>query len=192
MSETGRHRSDVPQLGIGLLVAGAVAAAIGLFLPLYSSTTFTTISENTLIQHHNGWVFGLVALFGLFVGYRAYLGHGGRSPVLPGLALLGGAIYYGVSDSQRRLCAVLDQTACVTASPGIGLYVVGFGGALMAAGGWQLRLTPPATAAPGTLAAGGRAAVAGPEPWPRRLVLTAVTLFFLGIAALAVASQMKS
>ena len=134
---------DVSPLGFWLAVAGAVAMLIAVFLPEADVTAFAAIENNTLIQSGDGWLFIVLGLAGLASAYHAY-----RSrrrtwwPLVDGLLTVGLAFADG-RPSNLHYCSVLVKTQCTSGSPGIGLYLVGIGGGLMALGGWQLRTGNP-------------------------------------------------
>src|ERR1700752_3457562 len=61
-------------LGLGLVVVGAAALAISVFLPLVRPTNaLRMVEDNTLIPH-GGWVFLACALGIVCTGYRASRG----------------------------------------------------------------------------------------------------------------------
>jgi hypothetical protein len=67
----------------------------------------------------------------------------GAGPVILGLIAVGLAIYEGTNKDSLTLCPVNDAAnalgiGCSRASPGIGIYAAGVGGALVAIGGFQM------------------------------------------------------
>ena len=57
-------------LGLGLVITGALAIALGTFLPFQESPRFREIEQNTLIQNPSGWVLIALALGIVVTGYR--------------------------------------------------------------------------------------------------------------------------
>lgn len=134
------------RLGLGLAGLGALLAVIGVFLPHLNSTTFARIADNTLIQSGDGWIVLGLALGAVFALYSAYQGRGNGTivPIVCGLGLIGLAIYEGTGSrtelqSTGPFARSLGLSATSSGSPGVGLYVVGIGGALLVIGGLVLR-----------------------------------------------------
>ena len=137
---------DLTPLGFWLAIAGTAAITIAVFLPEISSTTFGNVAHNTLIQNGGGWgwVFLFLALTDLGAIYRAYrAGQRTWAPLISGIIIAGYAIHLGTSNSNLRLCSVIDPTLCSTGTPGIGLYLTELGGVLLVAAGWFLRKAAP-------------------------------------------------
>jgi len=57
-------------LGLGLVITGALAIALGTFLPFQESPRFREIEQNTLIQNVTGWILIALALGIVVTGYR--------------------------------------------------------------------------------------------------------------------------
>lgn len=133
---------DVSPTGVWLAVVGAAAVGIAVFLPEADVSALVTI-DNTLIQSGDGWLLVGLAAAGAAAAYGAYRGKRRASlPLLVGALIVGLAFLDGRS-SNLRFCSVIVKTACSSASPGIGLYLAGIGGAVMVIGGWQLRRASP-------------------------------------------------
>jgi hypothetical protein len=49
-------------VAVGLVLVGAVATVIGVFLPKVESSTFFRVEKNTLIQQGDGWLLLVMAL----------------------------------------------------------------------------------------------------------------------------------
>src|SRR5437868_10225046 len=50
-------RVDVSPVGLALILIGALAMLIAVFLPYADATTFARVEQNSLIQHGGGWEF---------------------------------------------------------------------------------------------------------------------------------------
>jgi ribosomal protein S27E len=137
--------SDNP-LGLGLVLVGAAAMAIAVFLPLVEPiNTFRRVGENTLIQH-GGWMLIALALGIAASGYRA--SRGTRTWWLPVLlcgiaaALL---VFTAADKSTRTLYPVGPDGNPITTQPGmvadlgIAIYVAGAGVAAAFIGSLMLR-----------------------------------------------------
>lgn len=128
-----------PRLVLGLV--GAAAAAVGVFLPRVDSPTSLHITDNSLIAS-DVVIGGLVLLFAITGAVAAYQARRepGRQPwlVLAGFLVIAAAIYYGTGD-RLELHTVgtsfFSESKSFQGSPGIGLYVTGVGGALLAIAG---------------------------------------------------------
>lgn len=142
---------DISPVGAGLALAGALAMVIGVFLPRVETSAFAFVKDNTLIQSGDGWIFLGLVLGNVGSVYRAYKRRRRTwAPLVLGVVAIVVAIYDGTG-GRLKLCSLTITTACQQASPGIGIYVVGVGGLLVAAGGWQLltaRRSAPAIARP--------------------------------------------
>lgn len=122
---------------------------IAIFLPVWDSTgAFSTVKENTLVQQGD-WVFGFCGLFGAAAAYRSYSsGRRGYAAIVFGLIALGFAIKIGVNKSERTLVSLANPSEPGTVvSPGIGVYVAGAAGVIMAYGGLQIWKSPLASEA---------------------------------------------
>jgi hypothetical protein len=144
--EASKPRYAVSGLGMALVAAGSVAAAIAAFLPYVEPTgLFSTVKENSLIQHGD-WEMILFGVFAVGTAYRNYTGgRRGWAPIIWGLLILGFAIKIGVDKSERTLYSLnpngeanLSEAGRVAAA-GIGVYVAGAAGLITAYGGWQMR-----------------------------------------------------
>jgi hypothetical protein len=132
---------DMSPVGIALVVIGAVAMFIAIFLPYADESGFSRIQDNSLIQNGDGWFFlGLAITCGVAVFRANSLRRRTVAPIVLGLIGIGIAIYMGTSDSALQLCPVDSSFggSCETASPGTGVYVAGVGALLMLIGGWHL------------------------------------------------------
>jgi hypothetical protein len=140
------------RLGLGLVGIGGLLALIGIFLPQLSSTGFARIADNTMIQSGDGWIVLVALAFAGFASYRIYQAGGTQTVALiAGIVIVGVAIYDGTGD-RTTLHSVAPSNQFTrsvgipdteNASPGVGIYVTGIGGALMALGGLK-RVDPPA------------------------------------------------
>lgn len=121
--------------------AGGLAAAVGVFLPRVDSPTSLHIADNSVIATEVavGVLVLLLAAGGALAAIQDQY-EGERNPwlLLAGLLIVGAAIYYGTGD---RLDLVTSSPTGFlagkefTGSPGVGLYLMGAGGLLMALAG---------------------------------------------------------
>lgn len=129
--------------------AGAIAAAVGVFLPRVDSPTSLHIADNSVMAT-DVLIGVLVLLFAAGAALAALhdQSHGKLDSrlLLAGLFVLGVAIYYGTGD---RLALVTTSpagsflgTQQVHGSPGVGLYLIGVGGLLLALAGLFYRGNP--------------------------------------------------
>lgn len=129
-------------LAFGLGFVGLAIVGVSMFLPVWdegSVSTFRSISENTLLQSGDGWITLI------FAGLSAIsLVRGLREPrrvwwpLIWGIVIIGFAVYLAVNEDARTLCPLGASTitdACQVAEPGIGVYALGIGGAVLAASG---------------------------------------------------------
>jgi hypothetical protein len=129
-------------LAFGLGFAGLGLIGISMFLPVWdegSVSAFSSISENTLLQSGNGWITLIFAGLSAISLVRA-LRNPRRVwwPLLWGVVIVGYAVYLGVDEDSRTLCPLTATTitdACQVAEPGIGVYVLGLGGAALVGAG---------------------------------------------------------
>lgn len=137
---TKAEQAAEPTNRTGLLVAavGIAVAAVSVFLPHLETDTFQTIVDNTMIQNGLGWGILIVGAFASIGLYRRWTS-GGRGPsiLVFGLLTIAYAVFAGTGDRVQ-----LESTGPLavsslrdTASPGIGIYVAGIGGLIMALGG---------------------------------------------------------
>ena len=148
-AEPSKPRYAVNPIGVALVVVGAAAMAIAVFLPYLESTgIFSSVKENTLIQQE-GWPFLLFAVAAALSALRNYgAGRRGWAPIILGLLGLGLAIKVGSDKSLRTLYPIspngeLDTSeAGKVASVGIGVYVAGAGAVLTVLGGYVMRSSP--------------------------------------------------
>jgi len=142
--------------GVGLTIAGAVAAIVSIFLPVVQPPAgLISIQSNSLVQS-SGTGSGvalrivLLAVIALALTYRYHRrGRASWGVIVAGGLLLAGAFYDGNNESLTGVYPldfdgqrILGQGP-MTASLGIALYVAGVGGALTIAGGWlMLRHSP--------------------------------------------------
>lgn len=135
---------DVTPVNLGIGLVGAGLLLISVFLPRVESNTFATVEKNTLIQSGDGWWFILLAIAVAGAVWHAYY-RDVRSiaPGVLGLIAIGVAVYDGTNKSALTLCPVNPAATqlglgCSTASPGIGIYMGGVGGALAVIAAWQI------------------------------------------------------
>jgi hypothetical protein len=122
-------------LGLGLVVVGAAALAISVFLPLVQPTNaLRMVEDNTLIQH-GGWVFLACALGIVGTGYRASQGKQSERWVLILIcAFAAWSVFQNANDKGLRTLypigpdgnPIASQPGTV-ASLGIAIYVAGAG-----------------------------------------------------------------
>jgi len=166
--------SSLNSAGVGLTIAGAVAAIVSIFLPVVQPPAgLISVQSNSLVQS-SGTGSGvalrivLLAVIALALTYRYHRrGRASWGVIVAGGLLLAGTIYDGNNEALTAVYPLdLDGQQILgqgpmTASLGIALYVAGVGGALTIAGGWlMLRHSPanepvPAAAAAGTVAVEG-------------------------------------
>lgn len=132
---------EVNRAGVGLALAGAALVLIAIFLPRVESNSFFRVEKNTLIQSGDGWI-----LIALAVGIAAAVWRvlvqqrKMRTVAILGLIAIAVAVYDGTGD-RVRLASLADPSQTEKASPGIGIYAAGLGGALAAIGGaWMAGL----------------------------------------------------
>ena len=132
-----RTASENP-LGLGLIIVGAVAMAIAVFLPLDEPTgTFARVTENTLIQH-GGWLAIGFALVIAYTGYRVSKGRRTErwAPIVLCVIAAGLIVLQANDKSTRTLYPVRPDGTVDTSQPGmvanlgVAIYVAGAGVAL--------------------------------------------------------------
>lgn len=151
MTKPGGPAADPPKaegkndaiLGLGLLLVGAVVMVIAVFLPQAEVNTFAQIAHNTILQNDTtaGLLIVLGAILAVAIGYRAWTRESATAAlgILIGLGALAYALFVGLDKKANlTLCSSLDHSVCVTGSPGIGIYGLGLGGLLVAAGSFGL------------------------------------------------------
>jgi hypothetical protein len=133
--------SASPRLIAGVL--GGAAAAIAVFLPRVDSPTSLHIADNSVISTDFA-VGGLVLLLAAGAVMAVF-----RDPTpdsvnpwlfVAGLLVLGVAIYYGTGDRLELVTTSLSGGLFggqhFSGSPGVGLYIMGVGGALIMGAGF--------------------------------------------------------
>ena len=132
---------EITPVSFGVVAVGALVMLVAVFLPRFESNTFFRVAQNTLIQGSGGWYFIGIAVWVSGSAWFAYNRHA-RSwqPSILGGVAVGLAIYYGTNKGSLTLCAVDPSSglACSKASPGVGIYAAGVGGALALIGGFQM------------------------------------------------------
>lgn len=129
---------------------GALVVAIGLFLPYVDPDQFGRIAENTMIQHSEGIIVAVLALLAILVLFRRINGKGWRWPLpVLGIAILLTAASIvanppelqssGTGDNpfrfeENRFLGATDNSSAA----GIGVYLVGVGGLIIAIGAVSL------------------------------------------------------
>jgi hypothetical protein len=131
---TSKAVSENP-LGLGLVVVGAAALAISVFLPLVQPTNaLRMVEDNTLIQH-GGWVFLAGALGIVGTGYRASRGgQRERWLLIAFCAFAAWFVFQNANDKGlRTLYPIGPDGSPITTQPGtvasldIAMYVAGAG-----------------------------------------------------------------
>ncbi len=128
--------TDGLRFGTILVLLGAVMVLVGLFLPWMEASALAPIRENTLIQGGDGWLAlaAAIAAAGSAWASRAKTGRNWTGVIL-GLLIVGFAIYLGTGERLELVNAAGERVA--EGTPGLGLFVVGAGGLLIALGGWR-------------------------------------------------------
>lgn len=146
-----REGREEARIALGLALIGLALVVVGVFLPVWdvSSVGFFRVKENSLMQSGDGWLTLVAAgvsglsIFRVMSEPRRVIW-----PLLSGVALLGYAVWIGTSETQMTLCSVgenglPDKSLCQQASPGLGVYLVGVGGAALLVAGLMLVRLPP-------------------------------------------------
>jgi hypothetical protein len=148
VASTEMGEQEISPLSLALTLLGAGLVLISVFLPRVDSNTFARVAKNTLIQSGDGWWFvGLAVAIAASTWFAYQHRNAGAGPLVLALIVVGLAIYYGTNKDSLTLCPV-DQGAsalgigCTRASPGVGIYAAGVGGALAALGGFQMWRAP--------------------------------------------------
>jgi hypothetical protein len=134
------------QLGLGLVMLGAIAIAIAAFLPLDEPTgAFATVQSNTLIQH-GGWALVSLGLGVASAGYRLSMGKTKWGwPVALCFATGIVVVAFANSDDLRTLYPIGQDGTPDTSQPGtvaslgVAIYVAGAGVAAAAIGSLMLQ-----------------------------------------------------
>ena len=134
-------------LGLGLVIVGAVAIALGAFLPFQESPRFGRIEQNHLIQNMNGWVLVALALGILVTGYRAGQGLSNKSgpPIWLSLSAAADVVNVARDKSLRTLYPIGLNGEIDTSHPGtvaelgIAIYVAGAGAVMAFIGALMIR-----------------------------------------------------
>jgi hypothetical protein len=131
-------------VGLAVVAFGAVLAVVAIFLPQLESPGLVGIKDNTLIANGDGWFVLALAAGSAAGAYAAYRSKNRNvAPLILGVVLIGLAIYDG-SGARLDLHAtapassILHFNGTVKASPGVGVYMVGVGGAAVLLGGLML------------------------------------------------------
>lgn len=136
-AQQGEPLGDVGRVGALLGWVGAALVVLAVFLP-YASTPFP-VSNNTLIQSGTGWI---LVVFAVAVALECYRvrdrDERTRWVLVAGVLLIAYTIYAGTGsrlDLTFTTSNPLSPTVTRHASPGIGVYMAGIGGAIVALGG---------------------------------------------------------
>jgi hypothetical protein len=110
--------------------------AVGVFLPWVDAPGLIPVQDNSLIQGGYGWL-PLIAAIG--VGGSSLAVNRYRPAAIVGLLIIGYAIFMGTGDRLEleylgpgEFADAFDEP--MNGNPGVGLYVVGVGGLLIALG----------------------------------------------------------
>jgi Protein of unknown function (DUF2510) len=120
-----------PRLALGLL--GAIAAAVGTFLPHAESASLLHIARNTLISTGDGLIVIVLALGGGAAAVRDATKPSISWPLIVIGVVLAGFGYLEAQPEQLKLVNGLGQEVEATAGPGV--WAVGIGGGLIALAG---------------------------------------------------------
>lgn len=137
-------------LAFGLGFVGIVLATIALFMPFVdeaSSGSFVGVAENTILQTDYGWLnLILIGLFAVGLIRNVMSPHRVVWPLIVGGLTVASAVWSFVDEDARTLCPLGATTitdACSVAEPGLGIYMLGAGGASLAASWLFFRRFPP-------------------------------------------------
>lgn len=150
---TDRSRNVVSPFAVGVVVLGAALAIMACFLPAAEVPIgFSEIKSNSLVQGQSNvyWIL-ILSVAVAATALRAYDSHRRNwVPVVLGLLVLVGAIVIGASHSEALTVYHLNAHGeaittlpAVHADPGIGIYILGLGDALMVGGGIWILSSPP-------------------------------------------------
>ena len=139
----GLSRPSARHLSFGLAFLGVAAIAVGCFMPVADagSVSFSRINDNSLRLSGIGWL--TLLLCGVLVitlTRSVYRGEPTWGPVIGGLLVVTEAVYVGAVELTTCPLGtnVAGISACQAASPGLGLFMVGAGGAALALAGLEL------------------------------------------------------
>ncbi|MEB3024062.1 hypothetical protein [[Mycobacterium] crassicus] len=150
-------------LALGIALVGCLAMSVATFIPLYESSRFARIEQNTLIQH-GGWMLILAAIGIAASAYRYDQGMADNIAAPVGLSVLAGVLlFFAVNDkSDRTLYPVGFDGNPITDAPGtvaalgVGVYLAGAGIFAALAGSVMMWQTRQATAEGGSTAGKGQ------------------------------------
>jgi ribosomal protein S27E len=133
------------ELGLGLVIVGAIALVTSTFLPMIEPTgMFSFVQQNTLIQH-DGWLLVVAAVAIAASGIRAYYGTEWIAPLVISIVSAIGLAILAANEDMRTLYPIGADGDPDTTSPGsvgswgIAIYVAGLGIALALFGSTMLR-----------------------------------------------------
>lgn len=126
--------SIVPVVVVGL---GAVLMLVGLFLPQLASNDVANIVHNSGIESHPARILGAIG-GGLAAAryYRSGSKKAANSTIFVGLWFTAWSLFDGFSSQLFRIGC---NTCKLDTSPGIGLWALGVGSAIIALGGLMMR-----------------------------------------------------
>jgi hypothetical protein len=131
------------RLSTAVAFLGVAVIVFACFLPVADegSVTFDRILGNSLRESGIAWLtLALCGLLALTLVRSLRRGERTLGPLIGGLLVMAEAVYIGAAE--LTTCPVgtdvVDSTACQMASPGIGLFVMEAGGAVLALAGLQL------------------------------------------------------
>jgi Uncharacterised protein family UPF0547 len=149
-SSVARSRREVNALALAVVAVGAFTVLIGVFLPEVESTgSFSSVSQNSMVQTGDGLLALGLAIAAASTAFWAWR-RGTRNPtaLILGCLIVLGLFAYASSD-QLKLYP-LDSNgnpdtskAGEQANPGIGIWVTGVGGGIIALGGLWIVTSPP-------------------------------------------------
>jgi hypothetical protein len=129
------------QLAYGVAFLSLGAIVVGCFLPVAdeASVNFDRIDGNSLRPSGIGWLtLSLCGLMAISLIRSLYRGERTWGPLIVGFLVLAQTVYVGAAE--LTTCPVGANLAdpCQTASPGLGLFMIGAGGAALALAGIEL------------------------------------------------------
>lgn len=130
-------------VAVSMAILGLLIAVVGVFLPRAESDAFIKIAENSLIQNGDGIFVLVFAAFGAAGAYAASRASSfSIAVVIDGLLIIGFAIYAGTGDRlELTSISPLGDGSTSQGTPGIGIWAVGIGGALITLAGMQRAVT---------------------------------------------------